>query len=281
MPGNRPFGARVGAGVAIKIGVILPASTPDPAHPIIGDIRASARFAEQAGLDSVWTTDHLVASAPMLDSSVVLATAAAVTERITIGYGVMLLALRPVAWAAKQISTLQHVSGNRIALGVGTGNPVHGDIGWRAAGMSFADRGRRTDESLRVLPALVAGEPAVLADGLEVTLSPGAVMPPVLIAGNGDRALRRAAAYGDGWVSIGLPPHEVASVLATLGELAAGHGRPVPRATVFGPVLDADPGKAAAQLAAYAEAGVERVILIPSGDWQRDYERAGELLAAQ
>jgi alkanesulfonate monooxygenase SsuD/methylene tetrahydromethanopterin reductase-like flavin-dependent oxidoreductase (luciferase family) len=107
-------------------------------------------------------------------------------------------------------------------------------------------------------------------------------MPPVLIAGNGDRALRRAAAYGDGWVSIALPPHEVASVLATLGELAAGHGRPVPRATVFGPVLDADPGKAAAQLAAYAEAGAERVILIPSGaDWQRDYERAGELLAAQ
>jgi alkanesulfonate monooxygenase SsuD/methylene tetrahydromethanopterin reductase-like flavin-dependent oxidoreductase (luciferase family) len=55
----------------------------------------------------------------------------------------------------------------------------------------------------------------------------------------------------------------------------------VPRLTVVGPVLDGDPGKAAAQLAAYAEAGAERVILIPSGDWQRDYERAGELLALQ
>jgi alkanesulfonate monooxygenase SsuD/methylene tetrahydromethanopterin reductase-like flavin-dependent oxidoreductase (luciferase family) len=268
------------AGVAMKIGVILPASTPDPAHPIIGDIRASARFAEQAGLDSVWTTDHLVASAPMLDSSVVLAIAAAVTERITIGYGVMLLALRTPAWAAKQISSLQHVSGNRVALGVGTGNPAHGDIGWRAAGMTFADRGRRTDESLRVLPALVTGQPAVLGDGLEVTLSPGSVMPPVLIAGNGDRALRRAAAFGDGWISVSLPPEEVALGLATLGELSARHGRPAPRATVVGPVLDADPGKAAARLAAYAEAGTERVILIPSGDWQRDYERAGHLLSA-
>ncbi len=268
------------AGVAMKIGVILPASTPDPAHPIIGDIRASARFAEQAGLDSVWTTDHLVASAPMLDSSVVLATAAAVTERITIGYGVMLLALRTPAWAAKQISSLQHVSGNRVALGVGTGNPAHGDIGWRAAGMTFADRGRRTDESLRVLPALVTGQPAGLGDGLEVTLSPGSVMPPVLIAGNGDRALRRAAAFGEGWISVSLPPEEVASGLATLGELSARHGRPAPRATVVGPVLDAHPGKAAARLAAYAEAGTERVILIPSGDWQRDYERAGHLLSA-
>ena len=161
----------------------------------------------------------------MLDSSVVLATAAAVTERITIGYGVMLLALRTPAWAAKQISTLQHVSGNRVALGVGTGNPVHGDIGWRAAGMSFADRGRRTDESLRVLPALVTGQPAVLGDGLEVTLSPGSVMPPVLIAGNGDRALRRAAAFGDGWISIALPPEEVA-----VGPGRAGRARGRPRA---------------------------------------------------
>jgi alkanesulfonate monooxygenase SsuD/methylene tetrahydromethanopterin reductase-like flavin-dependent oxidoreductase (luciferase family) len=267
--------------VAIKIGVILPASTPDPAHPILGDIRASAQLAEQAGLDSVWTTDHLIASAPMLDATVVLATAAAVTERLTIGYGVMLLALRTPAWAAKQVSSLQYVSGNRIALGVGTGNPVHGDVGWRAAGMSFADRGRRTDESLRVLPALVTGKPAVLGDGLEVTLSPGSVMPPVLIAGDGDRAMRRAAAFGDGWISIGLPADEVAARLSTLGELAAGLGRPVPRLTVVGPVLDGDPGKAAAQLAAYAEAGAERVILIPSGDWQRDYERAGELLALQ
>jgi alkanesulfonate monooxygenase SsuD/methylene tetrahydromethanopterin reductase-like flavin-dependent oxidoreductase (luciferase family) len=63
--------------VAIKIGVFLPVSTPDPSRPILGDVRASARFAEEAGLDSVWTTDHLIASAPMLDATVVLATAAA------------------------------------------------------------------------------------------------------------------------------------------------------------------------------------------------------------
>jgi alkanesulfonate monooxygenase SsuD/methylene tetrahydromethanopterin reductase-like flavin-dependent oxidoreductase (luciferase family) len=204
-----------------------------------------------------------------------------VTDQITIGFGVMLLALRPVAWAAKQIATLQRVSGNRIALGVGTGNPAHGDTGWRAAGVPFQDRGRRTDEALRVLPALVTGQPAVLGDGLEVTLSPGSPMPPVLVAGNGGRALRRAAAYGDGWVCVALPPEEVASGLAVLGELAAQHGRPAPRATVVGPTLDNDPGKAAAQLSAYAAVGTERLILAPSAaGWQRDYEFAGELRAA-
>jgi alkanesulfonate monooxygenase SsuD/methylene tetrahydromethanopterin reductase-like flavin-dependent oxidoreductase (luciferase family) len=267
--------------VAIKIGVILPTSTPDPAQPILGDVRASARLAEETGLDSVWSTDHLVASAPILDSTVVLATAAAVTERITIGFGVMLLALRPVAWAAKQISTLQHVSGNRIALGVGTGNPAHGDVGWRAAGVPFQDRGRRTDEALRVLPALVTGQAAVLDGELEVTLAPGSVMPAVLVAGNGDKALRRAAAYGDGWMCIGLPPGDVAAGLTVLGGLAARCGRPVPRSTVVGPALDTDQGKAASQLSAYAAAGAERVILAPTGGgWQRDYELAGKLRAA-
>ncbi|MGF7236399.1 MAG: LLM class flavin-dependent oxidoreductase, partial [Frankia sp.] len=126
--------------MTIEIGVMLPTSTPDPARPIMGDVRASARFAEEVGLDSIWSTDHLVASAPMLDSTVVLAVAAAVTDRITLGFNVMLLALRPVAWAAKQVTTLQYVSGNRLVLGVGTGNPAHGDIGWRAAGMSYRDR---------------------------------------------------------------------------------------------------------------------------------------------
>jgi alkanesulfonate monooxygenase SsuD/methylene tetrahydromethanopterin reductase-like flavin-dependent oxidoreductase (luciferase family) len=266
--------------MTIKIGVLLPTSTPDPGQPILGDVRASARLAEEMGLDSVWSTDHLVASAPMLDSTVVLATAAAVTDRITIGFGVMLLALRPVAWAAKQISTLQYVSGDRIVLGVGTGNAAHGDIGWRAAGVPYENRGPLTDEALRVLPGLVTGQATVLGDGLEVTLAPGSVMPAVLVAGNGTKALRRAAAYGDGWICIGLPPEDVAAALAVLGGLAAQRGRPVPRATVVGPALDIDPRKAATQLSAYAAAGTERVILAPSGtSWQHGYEFAGSLQA--
>jgi alkanesulfonate monooxygenase SsuD/methylene tetrahydromethanopterin reductase-like flavin-dependent oxidoreductase (luciferase family) len=264
--------------MSIEIGVILPTSTPDPTRPILGDVRASARLAEELGLDSVWSTDHLVASGPMLDSTVVLATAAAVTDRITVGFNVMLLSLRPVAWAAKQVSTLQHVSGNRLVLGVGTGNPAHGDIAWRAAGMPYADRGRRTDEALRVLPDLVTGMRTVLADGLEVAIAPGADMPPVVVAGNGRPALRRAARYGDGWASIGLSPEQVAESLAEINRLAGENGRPPVRATVVGPGVGADPGRAAELLAAYEEAGTERVILAPTGpDWQRDYEFAAKV----
>lgn len=256
----------------MRLGTFLPTSTPDPQRPILGDVGAAARFAEEVGLDSVWSTDHLVASAPILESSVTLATAAAVTERIHIGYGVLLLALRPAAWAAKQVSALQYVSGDRLLLGVGTGNPAHGDIGWRAAGLSFADRGRRTDENLRVLPDLIAGRPAVLPDGTEVTLAPGATVPPILVAGDGPRARRRAAEFADGWLAIGLAPQEVATATKELSEFAASSGRSTPTVSVVTP-LPADLGEARDLFDAYAEAGVDHLLTAPrDGDWRKGYE---------
>jgi alkanesulfonate monooxygenase SsuD/methylene tetrahydromethanopterin reductase-like flavin-dependent oxidoreductase (luciferase family) len=291
--------------MTIKLGLILPTSTPDPSRPVLGDVGAAARLAEEAGVESVWSTDHLIASAPMLDSTVVLATAAAVTSRVRIGYGVMLLALRPVAWAAKQVSSLQYVSGDRVLLGVGTGNPAHGDVGWRAAGVSYAERGRLTDEALEVLPELIAGrtvavEPgadlvrvdaleggAAVAPGaggrdrVEVALAPGAVVPPILVAGAGAKAMERAARFGDGWVPIGLSVADVPGRLEALRELAEKQERPRPTVSIVAPPLDRTQAKAVEQLAAYGEAGVERVILAPSGDgWQRDYEWAAELQVA-
>lgn len=266
--------------MSIDFGVILPTSTPDPDRPVLGDVQAAARFAEEVGLDSVWSTDHLRASGPMLDSTVVLATAAAVTQRVTVGFNVMLLALRPVAWAAKQVSTLQYVSGDRLVLGVGTGNPAHGDLGWRAAGMSYEDRGARTDAALRVLPDLVTGKEADL-DGVRVALAPGAAMPPVVVAGEGRAALRRAARFGDGWATIAAAPETVAAKLTEINGLAAEQGRPAIRATVVAPDLGTDPAGAAERAAAYEQAGVERVILAPTGtDWRSGYEFAAAVRAA-
>jgi len=107
-------------------------------------------------------------------------------------------------------------------------------------------------------------------------------MPPVLVAGNGTAARRRAAAHSTSWMSIGLTPEEVSAGLAQLTELAAEHARPVPTATVVAPILDADPARAAAQLAAYADAGTERVILPPSGpDWHATFETASKIRTAQ
>ncbi|GAB3832261.1 LLM class flavin-dependent oxidoreductase [Kribbella italica] len=268
--------------MTIKLGLMLPTSTPDPSRPVLGDVGAAARVGEAAGVESVWSTDHLIASAPIVDSTVVLATAAAVTSRVRIGYGVLLLALRPVAWAAKQVSSMQYVSGDRVLLGVGTGNPAHGDVGWRAAGTSYGDRGRRTDEGLAVLRDLIAGRPARVAEDFEAAIAPGATVPPILVAGDGAKAVARAARFGDGWVSIGLAVEDVAARLQVLGELAEQYERPRPTVSIVAPQLDAELAKAVAQVSAYEEAGVERLILAPTGNgWEGDYAWAAELQGAR
>ncbi|MEU7748112.1 LLM class flavin-dependent oxidoreductase [Nonomuraea sp. NPDC049158] len=83
------------------------------------------------------------------------------------------MALRPAAWAAKQIASLQHLSGGRVLLGVGSGGSVHGDAAWRAVGISYAERAQRTDATLEILPSLVEGKPTNV-NGEVITLSPSA-----------------------------------------------------------------------------------------------------------
>jgi alkanesulfonate monooxygenase SsuD/methylene tetrahydromethanopterin reductase-like flavin-dependent oxidoreductase (luciferase family) len=276
----------------MSVGITLPAS---------GNIGAFARHAEEVGLESVWTGDHLISLAPKLDSTLLLAQAAATTERLRLGFGVMILALRPVAWAAKQIATLQHLSGDRVVLGIGTGGVVHGDAAWRAVGQPYAERGPRTYAALAVLPDLVAGR-LTPVDGEKVTLAPGATMPPVLI-GSGLPAMRRAAKHGYGWYPAFLPP---ANLAAAVHELTGLTGRkPAVTAQVAMALGDLPPEQVDAQvrmlsgygmteeyakqgmllggrqqaaehLAELFAAGADRVVGLPFGDNHRQAELLAE-----
>ncbi|GAA2804148.1 hypothetical protein GCM10020219_089710 [Nonomuraea dietziae] len=104
---------------SFEIGVVLPGIAVQRRDGI--DLRAAALHAENAGLDGVWHGDHLAVGGPTLDAPIALAIAAAATTRIRIGTSVFVPAIRPVVWAAKQIATLQYVSGGRLVLGVGSG----------------------------------------------------------------------------------------------------------------------------------------------------------------
>lgn len=252
-----------------------------------------ARHAEVVGLESVWTGDHLISVAPRLDSMLVLAQAAGATTRLRVGFGVLILALRQVVWAAKQIASLQRLSGDRVLLGVGTGGVVHGDAAWRAVGVPFDQRTARTYDALGVLPDLVAGR-AVDVDGVGVTLAPGATVPPILIGG-GLPAMRRAAARGFGWYPAFLPPADLAAGIREFTERA---GRPVAvtaqvamglgtRADLDAQVrmltgygmsgeraraglLAGGPDQAAEHLAALFDAGAGRVVGLPFGGHWRE-----------
>src|SRR5580704_4682197 len=156
LPGtmDRPVPREVGA-VPTSIGVSFPESIL-PGTPL-PDIAGLAGLAEQAGLDGVWVGDRLATGElSVLDSGLTLAVAAAVTSSIAVGYAIFVPSLRPLAWAAKQVATLQHIAGGRLQLGVAIGG---GDAEYLAAGFRRSDRTSRTDEFLALLPGILAGQP--------------------------------------------------------------------------------------------------------------------------
>jgi alkanesulfonate monooxygenase SsuD/methylene tetrahydromethanopterin reductase-like flavin-dependent oxidoreductase (luciferase family) len=223
------------------LGAILPTMTR--CGEAMPDVTAAARHLESLGFESAWVVDQLVAGTgvPFLHSTVALAASAAATSKIKLAYGVMIVPLRHVVWAAKEIASLQAVSGNRTLLGVGVGGDRH-DLSWSAAGVPRSARGRRTDEALTALPGLIAGEAVDVPGSGTVRLSPGTPVPPIIVGGASDAALRRTVARADGWYSFPVPPEMVASSYARLGELAAERGRPVPALTAsIMAVLDGDP----------------------------------------
>ncbi|WP_037970899.1 LLM class flavin-dependent oxidoreductase [Streptosporangium amethystogenes] len=292
----------------MDIGVILPGVGVQREQRL--DLGTAARHAEEAGLDGVWHGDHLATGAASLDCAVALAVAATTTTRIRIGTSVFIPAIRPLAWAAKQVASLQHVSGGRLVLGVGSGG---GAGQWAAAGVPYGERGRRTDSALELLARLLAGETVTLVDEPgEVRLQPAVTPPPIWVGNASAVAVRRAARHGDGWFPSMISPSEVASGRAKLAELAAAHGRPEPVVAigatgVLGPgpglptrefialgitgygipmeeavrlPLIGKPAQVAERLAAYRDAGARHVVLgFAGGDWRDQCDLLAETRA--
>jgi alkanesulfonate monooxygenase SsuD/methylene tetrahydromethanopterin reductase-like flavin-dependent oxidoreductase (luciferase family) len=298
----------------VKIGIGH--TTLATADHTIPDPREVGRYAEDAGLDSLWGSDHLAWGTPILDSTLMLTAAAAVTRRLEVGFAVMQLALRPLAWAAKQIGTLQTISGGRVQLGVGIGGFPEDE--WAAAGVPIRQRARRTDEALRALPALLRGDLVELpgANGVptaKIALSPAAPMPKVWIGGDSPAALRRAAQLGDAWLPALMPLEQLRAGRQILREQSERAGRPMPAIGVsmfaaleshlggmshqelagmcardFGyaperadaAVLSGKPAQVAERLAAFAEQGVEQAVIVPfGGEWQRQCDLLAEAKA--
>lgn len=201
--------------------------------------------AEDLGLDSIWVTDHLLRARDMyamtwLEPMATLSFAASITERILLGPGVLLLPLRNPAVLAKEVATLQTLSGGRFIFGVGAG---HFAPELEATGAKIAERGRRTDEVLDLVRRLVAGE-TVTHEGRffrlrEVTIEPSPLRLPVWVAGGSQIAHRdsveapvlhpnvaRRIARSDGWFSRpSASPEQIANDWRALQPFFAEAGR--------------------------------------------------------
>ncbi|MGO9882402.1 MAG: LLM class flavin-dependent oxidoreductase [Solirubrobacteraceae bacterium] len=295
-----------------RCGVLLPSFDPFRTGDPLPIVRA-AQLAEQLEFDAVWAGDHLACPAPGLEATICVSTAAAATERIAVGFSVMLLGLRPPAWTAKQLIAIDTLSGGRLRLGVGVGGEFPAEFA--AAGVPLRERGARVDETLEVLPDLLTGRP-VVHEGQTLTLDVPALEPaldeppPIFVGGRGEPALRRAARFGDAWLPMWLTPEKLAQRAELLGEVAADHGRPRPTlALLVGVHVDDDLEAARRQAAGHLNgqyalpleaverwsalgsiervlaylhdhiaAGVQELVLMPLGsDPLHQYERLAEV----
>jgi alkanesulfonate monooxygenase SsuD/methylene tetrahydromethanopterin reductase-like flavin-dependent oxidoreductase (luciferase family) len=212
---------------ALSVGVQLP--TTDGFGTGYQDLRAVARAAEDAGLDSVWIGDHFSFRAPVIESFIAAATVAAVTDRIDIGFGVLIAPLRHPGWIAKQVSSLQVVAGGRVILGLGVGGEFPGE--WAALGVPISERGKRMEATLHALPGLLSGHTVDLAAPWHTTvppLTPYLGMPRLWIGGRTETALERAARHGAGWLGLWLDPPALAKRVRQLQDIAARLEQPTP-----------------------------------------------------
>jgi probable F420-dependent oxidoreductase len=249
-----------------------------------------AQAAEEVGFESVWLSEHLVLPAlsldsdfpgaehppidprfPIFDVGVVLSQIAAATSRIRLGTWVYLLPLRHPFVAARTFQSLDVVSGGRVEWGIGSGWLADE---FAAAEIDFKSRARRFEECLAICKRLWT-ESEVAHTGEFFDFGPVAFepkplqrpWPPIHIGGEVDRALRRAAEHGDGWIGMEHTPESAAAATAKLQRYADQIGRTqaLEITVAGGPVTGVRdiPPLDRARLQAYEDAGVDRLIVSP------------------
>lgn len=207
-----------------------------------------AEHAEAAGLDSLWTVEHVVIPAgyasrypysptgrmsggedvSIPDPLIWLAYVAARTSRLLLCTGVLILPQRSPLITAKEVATLDQLSGGRVRLGVG--------IGWlreefEAIGVPFEERAARTEEAIAALRTLWSQEEPTFAGSFyrfqDARMWPKPVRGtvPVVIGGHSEAAARRAGRLGDGYFPASADPASIPGLIEVMRDAAARAGR--------------------------------------------------------
>jgi probable F420-dependent oxidoreductase len=264
----------------MNFGVSLTFVTPK----LWGDL---AEEADRLGFESLWLAEHLVipqaatgsphagadhppipSNLPMYDALAYLAYFAARTERIKLGTHVYNIGLRHPFVTARAATTVDVISGGRLAFGIGASWCREE---WDAVELDFDRRGARVDETIEICRRLwrddVVEHHGEFFDFGPTAFEPKPVQPggPALhIGGDGPAALRRAATVGAGWIPMTHSLDELGPSLARIAQLADRHGRATPvEVTVTGEV------SAPTDVERYAKAGATRLIVRP---WSRSSE---------
>jgi probable F420-dependent oxidoreductase len=225
----------------LRIGAVFPQTEigADPAG-----VREYARGVEELGFDHILAYDHVLGadtasrpgwSGPYTSETMfhevltLFAYLAAITERVELVTGILILPQRQTVLVAKQAAEVDVLSGGRFRLGIGVGwNPVE----FEGLNEDFSNRGARSAEQIAVLKALWT-QPVVTFHGKWHTIPAAGINPlpvqrpiPIWLGGHAEQALQRAARLGDGWMPQ-TPPNEGArEQVARLRAYTREAGRP-------------------------------------------------------
>jgi probable F420-dependent oxidoreductase len=212
--------------VKVRIGMGLGTQT------LAGDAERFPGFVdavEHRGFDSLWLSERLTGPAP--DPLVALAVAAGRTRRLKLGTSVLVVPGRNPVVLAKELASLDRLSGGRLLPGVGLGAPVPAEH--RAFGVDRRARAGLFDEALSLIRRLWT-EDEVHHEGEHfhvdgVTLRPRPLQQPidVWLGGTAPSELRRTGRLGDGWLPSFTVPAEVEAGWATINRVAAEHDRAI------------------------------------------------------
>lgn len=172
---------------------------------------------EREGFDSLWLSERIGSDA--LDPVVACAHAAACTTRLKLGFSVLVLPGRNPAVLAKELATLDILSGGRLLPAFGLG--IADEHEQRAFGVARGERAARFDELLPLVRRMWAGE----VDGLDVRPKPGPM--DVWLGGRAPSELRRVGRLGDGWLPSFTTPADAVAGRAVVEAAAAEHGRSI------------------------------------------------------
>jgi probable F420-dependent oxidoreductase len=304
----------------LKYGAYLSRPPGDSGKP--EDLVTLARAAERLGFDSIWMGDHIVwprrydaaphardvggdeegpvqAPAHLFEPLTTLSFLAATVERMRLGVGVLVTPYRNPILCAKMLATLDVLSRGRLVVGVGTG--------WMreefelVSAPPYEDRGAVTDEFVRLFIELWTKEVPEFqgryARASQIVFSPKPIQqphPPIWIGGNGAIAMKRVAAYGNGWMPLNQTPAQMATKTRQLRSIVEAGGRnPDEIGVAIGcrmrfsersgrhggdhDSLLGTSGEMIDQLRRYQEAGVDEVRLISTG---AGYADVPELVSA-
>jgi probable F420-dependent oxidoreductase len=196
------------AGLHGQFGIAARNFTPYPEMPDAQKLIEYGVYMEELGFDSLWVWDHIFLGVdphfPILDSLTLLTAIAARTKKIKLSTGILVLPLRNPVVLAKELSTLDNISGGRLLMAMAAG--------WYkrefdAVGVPFEQRGKLMGENLDILKRLWT-EDMVQGEWTNHKIPAGVMFPkpvqnpcPILIGGYADRVLKRAALEGDGWLT--------------------------------------------------------------------------------